>query len=324
VPSASTLDLTTQGSSGTINGVLFQQAAQQPAGTGNIDSFVRLKAAGHGTIEQGYNTDARPLQFDEMKCANYTRSIQLSDLPVVEVNGVKYVQFLLDINQTGSTPLLSLDQLRIYLGNAGNLTGYDPNTKQLAGLNPIYDMDAGTDNTVLLNYNLNHGGSGIGDMYMLVPVSLFDGVSGNPYVYIYSRIGDTAAANSGFEEWAIVSQNKSTLSGTVYFDANANHFFDQGESGIGGVTITLTGTDNQGNAINLTTVTDSNGFYFFSGLNPGTYSVTKTPPSGYIDDAANIGNLGGTTFGLSQINAISLNTGQNAFNYNFGEVLTGS
>ena len=42
-----TVDLTTAGSIGQINGAIFRQADQQPSGSGVIDSFVRLKAPGN-------------------------------------------------------------------------------------------------------------------------------------------------------------------------------------------------------------------------------------------------------------------------------------
>src|SRR5205085_10008458 len=79
---AGVLDLTTPNASGTINGGYFQQTDYQPTGTGKIDSFVRIQAKG---IEQGYNTDYRPLQFDEKKDPQHTRSLLLSAVPIVNL-----------------------------------------------------------------------------------------------------------------------------------------------------------------------------------------------------------------------------------------------
>src|SRR3989442_1746946 len=70
---ATTVDLTTAGSSGTLNGALFQQTDPIPTGTGVIDSFVRVSAANQD-IEQGYNTDGRPVAYDEITDPNFTRS----------------------------------------------------------------------------------------------------------------------------------------------------------------------------------------------------------------------------------------------------------
>ena len=202
--SAATLDLTTAGSSGSINGAIFQQTDPQPTGTGVIDSFLRLQNNG---IEQGYNTDARPVQFDEKTDPNFTRSLLLSDVPIVNINGVDYRQFLLDINESNGQgrELLSLDQLQIFQATSPTLNNYDTSSGQLVGATKIYDLDAGGDNSVLLNYDLNHG-SGSGDMFAYIPNSLFD--PSTPYVYLYSRFGEDAAAegtaDAGFEEWAVL------------------------------------------------------------------------------------------------------------------------
>src|SRR5262245_6236332 len=101
------IDLTTPGSDGTANGAIYQQCDAQPTGTGVIRSFVRVQGAASGSsVEQGYNTDGRPLQFDENKSPQFTRSLTLGDVPIVSVDGVDYRQFLLDINQRSSSPLL--------------------------------------------------------------------------------------------------------------------------------------------------------------------------------------------------------------------------
>lgn len=184
------LDLTTEGSSGTINNVLFQQFDPDTAtGTGVIDSFVRIQASG---VEQGYNTDGRPLEFDEGHA--WTKSLLLSDVPTITIDGTGYRQFLLDINQDGQV-LFSLDKLQIALQSSGSLLGYSSIFS-----NPIYDLDDGGDNWIKLDYSLN-AGSGSGDMIACIPDSLFTG--SNQYVYLYSMFGDNLAADNGFEEWSV-------------------------------------------------------------------------------------------------------------------------
>src|SRR4051794_24997964 len=74
-------DLTTAGSSASIGGALFETNQVQPTGSGVIHSFVRLST--NANIEQGYNTDARPLQFDENSSPTFTRSLPVADLQVV-------------------------------------------------------------------------------------------------------------------------------------------------------------------------------------------------------------------------------------------------
>jgi hypothetical protein len=261
VPSAAPLDLTSPGAVQVANDAVFVQTPTQPTGTGFIRSFARLQGRGNQAMVQGYNTDARPLQYDENNSPQFTRGLPLSEVPRVTVGGVYYRQFLLDINQKSSQPYLSLDELRIYTGGAGNLKGYDPAAKTLTGLSAVYDLDAGGDKYVKLDARLTHG-SGSGDMYLYVPDALFTG--GGNYVYLYSKFGDTVASNGGFEEWAVSSQTQSGTSsivgtvtqGTVtsqvpvagafvFIDANSNGVFDTGEA---------------------FTNTDANGNYSFTGL----------------------------------------------------------
>ena len=172
---------------GFINGAYFKQYIDGGAGSGNIDAFVRIQSNG---VEQGYNTDYRPLEFNE-KNSPFTHSLLLSDVPLITKNGTSYREFLLDLNQ--NTQFLSLDDLKIALHASGNLIGYST-----IFASPIYDIDAGEDNWVKLD-SLN-AGSGEGDMLFCIPDSLFTGP--NQYVYLYSRFGENFPANNGFEEWA--------------------------------------------------------------------------------------------------------------------------
>lgn len=65
----------------------------------------------------------------------------------------------------------------------------------------------------------------------------------------------------------------------VWEDKNGNGKQDNGEPGIGGVTVEL--YDCNDNLVD-TTVTDSDGKYLFSGLEPGDYYVKFYAPSGYV------------------------------------------
>src|SRR5580700_233016 len=58
------------------------------------------------------------------------------------------------------------------------------------------------------------------------------------------------------------SSQTTSLSGTVFYDNNGNGIFSSGDSGLPVMTVTL--TDANGNAI--TTMTDANGAYSFTGL----------------------------------------------------------
>src|SRR4051794_14273462 len=99
------IDLTTVGSqgtvnNGTVNNVIFSQGSLSGTGTGNIDSFVRLST--NTPQEKGYNTDARPTQFDENSSASFTKAIKIGYVPTEVINGVRYRRILLDTNQNNS------------------------------------------------------------------------------------------------------------------------------------------------------------------------------------------------------------------------------
>jgi protocatechuate 3,4-dioxygenase beta subunit len=86
-----------------------------------------------------------------------------------------------------------------------------------------------------------------------------------------------------------------SLSGTKYIDTNGNGVQDDGEGcpaapdvnnpGCEGIMVTLTGTDGTGSAVSLSTTTDANGDYSFTGLVPGQYSVSVVEPNGFACSA---------------------------------------
>ena len=190
------VDLTTENSFGTTNGALFSWTPENPTGTGVIEPFLRIQGKG---ITQGYNTDNSPMQF-EQKAGIWTHSLLLADVPIV--NG--YYQFLLDINQEASSPLLSMHEVVMFQGFNPNVTSFNTTT-QTFNDDPLaykaFDLDSGPqgDSRVEMNFLLNPG-SGWGDIIMYVPVAKFTGAG--PYLYLYSAFGDPNENNDGFEEWA--------------------------------------------------------------------------------------------------------------------------
>jgi hypothetical protein len=336
LPSATVLNLASHGAEITQSGFIARQVDAQPTGTGYINSFVRIQgAASGGGSEQGYNTTARPLEFDENKSPQFTRSLTLGQVPVVMVNGVAYREFLLDINQKSSSSLLSVNQVRVFLGDRSDLTGYDANSKTLAGRSAAFDLDANGDVSLLLDARLNSG-SGSGDMTLLIPNSAFAGADPNSFVYLYSQMGATAGAtaNGGFEEWAVrsVPNNQpttgtSSLSGFVFVDSNLNGTKEDFEPALEGVMIQLQGVDDLGRTVVLTTTTDANGFYQFANLRAGTYTILETQPMapGMIDGEDYVGTVNGVTNGSvdnDRLFDIFLGPSQDGVNYNFTELFT--
>jgi cyclophilin family peptidyl-prolyl cis-trans isomerase len=85
----------------------------------------------------------------------------------------------------------------------------------------------------------------------------------------------------------------SSLAGFVYFDRDDDGVFDSAEAPIGGVTITLAGTDDFGESVNRTAVTAANGSYLFDDLAPGSYTITQTQPTLVLDGKDTVGSQGG-------------------------------
>lgn len=69
---------------------------------------------------------------------------------------------------------------------------------------------------------------------------------------------------------------QTSISGMKFDDVNGNGQKDQGEDGLAGWTINLSGP------INTSTITDGSGNYSFDALIPGTYSVSETNQAGWV------------------------------------------
>jgi SdrD B-like domain len=318
------LNLTSHGAQGTLAGALFRQLDAGASGSDPTNTFSSMQQGLLRSLffpEQGYNTDARPVQFDENSNAQVNHSLTLGQVPIVTVNGTAYREFLLTVNEPSFLPLISLDEVRVFLGGVGNLSGYNATTKKLAGLTAAFDLDAGGNNSVRLNDNLNRSTA---DMAMLIPDAVFAGASANTFVYLYSKLSAPLATGfPGPEEWSVrVPQvQTASLTGFIFVDANRNGVFDPGESPQAGVTVTLQGFDSQGNAVSLQTTTDANGMFSFSNVPAGNYTLAEQPPFGYASEFAAAGNDGGDA-SPGQVANINLGAGNTATGYLFGEVFS--
>ena len=123
-------------------------------------------------------------------------------------------------------------------------------------------------------------------------------------------------------EYDFCEHDPSSLAGYVYHDVNNNGIFEAGEVGIAGATVIL--FDAGGTQVGQLT-TDSGGFYKFTNLRAGTYSVVEVTPAGYIDGKDTAGTIGGVTVGQPEnpgdkIKNVAIQWGDNGVHYNFGEL----
>jgi uncharacterized surface anchored protein len=132
------------------------------------------------------------------------------------------------------------------------------------------------------------------------------GTAGTNQISNISLVGGTNATSYNF---AAIQPN--TISGTVFSDVNDNGRQDAGEPAIPGVTMTLTGTNDLGNSVSLTTTTDASGNYSFSDLRPGSYQLTQTLPAIWLEGKNTPGTTG-VTYSNETMQGFQLTSGQTA------------
>ena len=217
---SSFIDLTTAGASVDHNGATWVQGGIG-AGTGQFDPFLTLST--NQDSEKGYNTTSANGEFDSFFGGGRTHPIQAAAIPPVDVGGTLYREFSLDANDQGGDDFMTIDEFEVYLDDQSDLTGYDApgfssDVAPLASL--IYDLDAGGDVTALMRSQTLTPGSGVSDITVLVPDSLFPAecfygsTTCNKWVYVFTQsgayiddgsdpVGGTQNWNvtAGFEEW---------------------------------------------------------------------------------------------------------------------------
>ena len=92
-----------------------------------------------------------------------------------------------------------------------------------------------------------------------------------------------------------------------------------GKIGIEGVTIQLFDADGE---LVAETLTDENGDYEFTGLDPGNYSIVEIQPEGFLDADESLGSVNGSLVGTAtndRFTNVVLNAGEQGVNYDFCE-----
>ncbi|MEO1262213.1 MAG: SdrD B-like domain-containing protein [Bacteroidota bacterium] len=97
-------------------------------------------------------------------------------------------------------------------------------------------------------------------------------------------------ANNCFAVAQITLVEPSKIGDYVWDDENQNGIQDGNEVGIEGVNIFLVGVTSNGDSIDLTTVSDTAGYYAFDGLTSGAYQLEFETPTNYVFTYQNIGN----------------------------------
>ncbi len=151
--------------------------------------------------------------------------------------------------------------------------------------------------------------------------------STNPNNFYHAQNRFISGDNGGVNP---VGSPELQITGTVFADANDDGIQETGDTGLAGVTVTLTGTDAYGNSVSYSTTTNSSGVYTFAGMpfsNSSGYTVTPSVPTGYTAGIATAGKVNGSSDGSASsspesVGSISMlnNSQTNGVNYNFGMV----
>ncbi|MBU2954815.1 SdrD B-like domain-containing protein [Marinobacter sp. F3R08] len=103
-----------------------------------------------------------------------------------------------------------------------------------------------------------------------------------------------ASVENNFAEWTDSTSGNRSISGRVFHDRNINDAYDDNDTGLGGQLVVLSGTDENGNSISDSRITESDGSYVFDGLPPGVYQVTQPDqPEGLLNGTTIPGTAGG-------------------------------
>lgn len=196
-----------------VNGAIYEVYDFKTAGSGAVNSFLRLHGNGQNTVEQGYNTgDPRgtfPGGFPDFqqKKGNFTYNIQLGDIPKVTEDGIDYRQILLDLNENNSMDgsNITLERFQVFVGDDSNvfLNGDETLLVDNGPLGKkVYDLDDNgnpmpDDNAVLMADMFS--GSGSTDVRILIPEEKFAGLDAVSYFTVFAEFSDFDAG--GFEEF---------------------------------------------------------------------------------------------------------------------------
>jgi len=134
--------------------------------------------------------------------------------------------------------------------------------------------------------------------------------------------GITLASSQDGINYDFCEHLPASLSGYVYHDRDNDGWKEPGEEGIGSVRVVL--IDAAGQEVTNAT-TNGQGYYEFTGLSAGVYSIVETHPDGWIDGLDRAGTIDGRTVGGAvnpgdRIAAVDLHWGDHGVDYNFGEL----
>ncbi len=163
------INLQAAGSSATVDGVYLQQGPL-PTRLARASSTRSRGSSANKDVVQGYNTDyarssSTRTRHGPRRCSSArSRRVKRRHQPTAVFN--------LDINQVARAPLLSLDELRLYVVGSRRSQWLRPYGRHVQRRSSTKIFDLG-DKLAQLDYRNAPAGSGVSDLSMLVPESKF-------------------------------------------------------------------------------------------------------------------------------------------------------
>ena len=228
-------------------------------------------------------------------------------------NAGEKLVFTVDVDEEGFIGSNAVAEGNEFEGSKLSATFTAPHYATASGSDIFYDSYNGKLNTSGLNLPPDNYTNGYQASDSATPAC-----EGDLSVY-------TAGAFIPLQQTALPS----SIAGTVFDDTDLDNVHDTGENGIAGVTLTLFSLQNgQYVSTGRTTTTDANGHYAFSNVEPGTYRVAETQPTGYFSIGATAGTVDGTTRGVvtdvNTISTVELLGGEDSIHNDFAEAKPGS
>jgi cyclophilin family peptidyl-prolyl cis-trans isomerase len=97
-----------------------------------------------------------------------------------------------------------------------------------------------------------------------------------------TRRGSRPPAVEQLEDRCVLSTASGAVTGEAFIDRNGDGLRNNGELGVAGATVVLSGTTTQGTAVNVSVVADGDGQFHFDNVLPGSYSLSAAAMPGLV------------------------------------------
>ena len=169
-------------------------------------SFVNQGGAGDPNVVDGHNTDGSfSNEESDFGAANATHAIQLKDIPIIDIGGTLYYEFVLTTAEgtgTGNRNI-SLNRVQICMSGVGNLTAINGCPDQVQERFAFGTFGNGAEAVTIDAADV----TGAGDLFMYIELTDLGssyGVAGNDFVYLFTQFGVGERENGGNDEsWSL-------------------------------------------------------------------------------------------------------------------------